>query len=219
MKSAPWLLTVVIPLALSACSKESKATAKEEEGPAATPVEREAKVVAPKDPVTPEKPIGEVIKEVGAENPPPVVPVSKGIKKQPPPDPKDAQPPVAQNPSSGQTVDKPTYIVKVAPGGSYAAGKPGAVTVTLTPKSGWHVNLDFPTKLEVTAPADVTLASAKLKKEDAASFGEQGATFRVTFTPGSAGVKEFKGKFKFVICNDDSCDPSTEELSWKVGVN
>ena len=86
MKSAPWLLTVVIPLALAACSKESKATAKEEEGPAATPVEREAKVVAPTDPVTPEKPIGEVIKEVGAENPPPVVPVSKGIKKQPPPD-------------------------------------------------------------------------------------------------------------------------------------
>jgi hypothetical protein len=230
MKSAPWLLTLVIPLALSACSKESKATAGKDELTApATPVEPET---VPTDKITidPSKldnPPGDEIKDavqVAAENPPPMVPVSKGIKKQPPPDPKQVEPKEAppqapQHASRGQNVDRPTYTVAVATSGSYAAGKPGAVTVTLTPKAGWKVNLDFPTKLEVTAPADVTLASAKLKKDDAASFGEKGATFRVTFTPGSAGVKEFKGKFKFVICNDDSCDPSTEDLSWKVGVN
>jgi hypothetical protein len=227
MKSAPWLLTLVIPLALSACSKESKATGSKEEFTApATPVEPE-KVPADKitiDPTVLQKAVGEVVTDVAAENPPPVAPVSKGIKKQPPPDPKqvepkDAPPQAPQHASSGQNVDRPTYTVAVSTSGSYGAGKPGAVTVTLTPKSGWKVNLDFPTKLEVTAPADVTLASAKLKKDDAASFGEKGAVFRVLFTPSAAGVKEFKGKFKFVICNDDSCDPSTEDLSWKVGVN
>ncbi len=211
MKSAPWLVTLAAAaISVPACSKESKATgAKDGLQPvvdtgetAATPVDRPVTGTAPEQAAR------------RGEGERPAGPTPMDGKKLP--DGVKAPPPVTAG--AGPVIDKPTYVVKVAVAGSYAAGKPGTVDVTLTPKTGWKVNQDFPTKLEITAPEGVTLASTKLKKEDAASFNEKGAAFRVAFTPASAGTKAFTAKFKFVICNDDSCDPSTEQLSWQVAV-
>jgi len=125
---------------------------------------------------------------------------------------------VPQDASSGQNIDRDSYQVKVAVAATYTAGAQGTVEVTLSPKSGWHVNQDFPTKLEVTAPDGVVVAKAKLKKEDAAAFDEHHAVFKVAFTPAAAGAKTFAARFRFVVCNDDSCDPNTEQLAWKVAV-
>jgi hypothetical protein len=210
MKSVSWLVTLVAAaISLPACSKESKATGAKD---GLQPVVDTA--TPPAGPGT-----------AGVVPTPPEQPADTGQPRSVPPTPADpvkgtgavkAPPPVATG--AGPVVDRPTYPVKVMTAASYPAGKPGSVDVTLTPKTGWHVNMDFPTKLEITAPEGVTLASAKLKKEDATSFTERGAAFKVAFTPASAGTKAFAAKFKFVICNDDSCDPSTEQLSWQVAV-
>jgi len=213
MKSVSWLVTLAAAaISLPSCSKESNATgAKDglqpvvETSPTPVATDRQVEGAPPEQP---SRLMGESERPSG----PTPVDSKKGpetIAKAPPP-------PVTAG--AGPVIDKPTYQVKVLVAGSYAAGKPGAVDVTLTPKTGWKVNQDFPTKLEITAPEGVTLASAKLKKEDAAAFNEKGAAFRVAFTPATAGTKAFAAKFKFVICNDDSCDPSTEQLSWQVAV-
>jgi hypothetical protein len=125
--------------------------------------------------------------------------------------------------------DKVKTIDGKAPGGDdrYAlqidapeakAGQPAQVTVKVVPKSPWHMNLDFPTSLKVTAPEGVTIDKADLKKADAAKLDESTCQFDVKFTPAAAGESKFTGKFKFAVCQDDACSPVTEDVEFKVAV-
>ncbi len=98
------------------------------------------------------------------------------------------------------------------------AGKEGTFNVTVTPKAPWHMNLDFPTSLAVTAPEGVTLAKAELRKDDATKLDETSAAFAVKFTPAAAGDKDLSAKFKFAVCQDEACSPVTEEFQVKLAV-
>ncbi len=98
-----------------------------------------------------------------------------------------------------------------------ASGKAGEKTsakIKITPADGYHMNGDFPTSLTLEAPADVTLAKAKLKKADLKGFDEhKGGSFEVEMTPQTAGKHTVSGKLKFAICNESSCSPVTEKVS------
>jgi len=99
-----------------------------------------------------------------------------------------------------------------------AVGREGSFNVTVTPKAPWHMNLDFPTSLAITAPDGVTLAKAELRKDDAVTLDENSAAFAVKFTPAAAGEKDLSGKFKFAVCQDEACSPVTEEFQVKLAV-
>jgi hypothetical protein len=98
------------------------------------------------------------------------------------------------------------------------AGGSGVATIVITPAAGWKMNHEFPTKITVAAPSDVSLTNAEQKREDAASFADKGASFVVPFTASSAGDKAFQAKLKFAVCTDATCDPKKEELAWNVAV-
>jgi len=114
--------------------------------------------------------------------------------------------------------DDPTFEVKVgAPAG--AVGKDGAVKVVVTPKSGWKLNLEFPTKLTVDPPADVSVAKKTQKKDDAVEFSEKkGATWSVAYKPSSAGSKQFSGDLRFAVCTEATCDPKRATVAFTVDV-
>lgn len=97
------------------------------------------------------------------------------------------------------------------------AGKESSVTVRVVPKEPWHMNLDFPTSLKVTAPEGVTVANADLKKGDA-KIDEKACAFDIKFTAPASGEQTFSGKFKFAVCQDAECAPVTEQVEFKVAV-
>ena len=99
-----------------------------------------------------------------------------------------------------------------------ANGAEGTVRVSVVPKKGWKMNKEFPTKLEVQAPAGVQVVKAEQRVEDAERFDEGGATFAVKFKASEAGAKSFQAKFKFAVCTDATCDPKKQELAWVVNV-
>jgi hypothetical protein len=98
------------------------------------------------------------------------------------------------------------------------AGERTQVVVRVVPKAPWHMNLDFPTSLEVAVPSGVEVANASLKKADATKLDEDQAQFDVQFTAAEAGEKAFTGTFKFAVCQDDACAPVTENVEFKVAV-
>lgn len=98
------------------------------------------------------------------------------------------------------------------------AGERTQVVVRVVPKEPWHMNLDFPTSLEVAPPSGVDVANASLKKADATALDENQAQFDVQFTAAEAGDKAFTGTFKFAVCQDDACAPVTENVEFKVAV-
>ncbi|RMG95101.1 MAG: hypothetical protein D6705_14245 [Deltaproteobacteria bacterium] len=88
----------------------------------------------------------------------------------------------------------------------------------VTPKAPWHMNLDFPTSLELSPPADVTVPKTKLKKADAKQLDENAAAFDVEITPTAPGSKSFSGTFKFAVCQEEACSPVTETITFSVDV-
>ncbi len=124
----------------------------------------------------------------------------------------------AQPAGNGLVKDTSTHVVKVSPPTSVASGTEGVVKVTLSPKPGWKINMDFPTSLKITPPSGVTLAKSKLRKGDAAIFRKDRAEFLIKFKAAAAGPKAFAAKFKFAMCTEETCDPKKEMLAWKVDV-
>ena len=111
-----------------------------------------------------------------------------------------------------------TYPVRV-PAPAASAGKKSAATVSITPKKGWKLNLEFPTKLVVEPPAGASVDKKKQKKADAASFSEKkGAIWRVVFTANKAGKNTFSADLKFAMCSSATCDPKRETFRFDVGV-
>lgn len=109
------------------------------------------------------------------------------------------------------------YALQIDPGEA-KVGEEGKVSIKIVPKETWHMNLEYPTKLTVEAPAGVDVPKAKLGKDDAVALTEENCEFAVAFTPSEAGEKTFTGEFKFAVCQDTACVPKTEKLEFKVAV-
>ncbi|KIG17404.1 hypothetical protein DB30_03323 [Enhygromyxa salina] len=113
--------------------------------------------------------------------------------------------------------DNKQYALQIDPAEG-KVGEEGQVSIRVIPSETWHMNLEYPTKLQVTAPAGVVVAKPKLGKDDAVKFDEENCEFAVKFTPSEAGDKTFTGELKFAVCQDTACVPKTETLEFQVAV-
>ncbi|WPB74134.1 hypothetical protein KYC5002_34520 [Archangium violaceum] len=111
-----------------------------------------------------------------------------------------------------------TYKVVVTPPTSATKGKPAVVLVHIEGAGGAKVNLEYPTKLEITPPTGVTVAKSRLTAKDAKKFNKDGADFEISFTSSSAGVKTFTGEVKFAVATETNAVPVTEKLNFSVNV-
>jgi hypothetical protein len=97
-------------------------------------------------------------------------------------------------------------------------GEAVVVRVTVKPKTGYHVNKEFPILLSVTPPAGVDVVKLEQGPEDAARLDPDELAFDVKFTPKMAGDKSFTAAFNFAVCTEEECDPLVDNLAWQVAV-
>lgn len=100
---------------------------------------------------------------------------------------------------------EPEYALTVKPA-ELKVGQAGALEVVVTPKGPWHWNKDYPAKLELSAPAAVTVARPTLKQLDGdfkVGATEVTASFAVTAT--QAGPAQGTVKGKIGLCDDKVC--------------
>lgn len=100
------------------------------------------------------------------------------------------------------------------------AGSETVARITVTPAKGYHVNTEYPTKLQITPPSGVTVAKTEFTagghdkaKGDAAELEEQGMAFAVKLTPTASGSYTINGKFKFAVCDASQCLPKKEAIA------
>lgn len=90
-------------------------------------------------------------------------------------------------------------------------------TVKVSPSEGYKMNLEYPTKLSVTAPEGVKLEKAKLTKADG-RVDTKAVEFDVAFTAETRGKKSFTGELKFAVCTENDCIPQTQAVSFEIEV-
>lgn len=102
-----------------------------------------------------------------------------------------------------------------------SAAKPkerAVAKVLVRPKAGYHVNLDYPAKLTLTAPDGVTLEKTVHAAKDAPRFDKDGLDFEVGFVADTTGTKSFVGTLSLAMCTETSCKPAKEAVSFDVDV-
>ncbi|MBN1771515.1 MAG: hypothetical protein JXB32_09655 [Deltaproteobacteria bacterium] len=87
-----------------------------------------------------------------------------------------------------------------------------------TGRDDWHVNPEYPAKLEVLAAEGFTVAETVLRVQHAARFDEQQLRFDVPLTPTRAGELPVQFKFKFGLCSGDRCVTREATLGWTYAV-
>jgi hypothetical protein len=100
----------------------------------------------------------------------------------------------------------------------YAVGKSAQVRVVLTALGGYHVNPDYPIRVDLEGPATLRWAKPSLGKADAAEFGEHAARFEAGFTAEQPGTHEVKARLDFAVCTKETCVPDQRTVALKVKV-
>jgi len=97
------------------------------------------------------------------------------------------------------------YITSIVVGTSYKAGEKASFNVTLQPKTGFHINGQFPIRFKAnTPPEGVTYDKPLLKREDG-KFTDTDGSFQVDFTAAKAGTYTVGGTISLSVCNEKTC--------------
>jgi hypothetical protein len=110
------------------------------------------------------------------------------------------------------------YKMELKAPASAKKGEKAAAKIHIEGTDGFHVNLEYPMKLTVDAPSGVTLDKSKQIGRDAVKFAKEGTDFAIGFTSAETGKKAFKGEFKFAVCTENNCSPTTEKIAFDVDV-
>lgn len=107
---------------------------------------------------------------------------------------------------AGPSIETGTFLLAVSPAQpAYTAGKPGALEIQLQSRGEWHVNEEYPIRVDLSAPEAVTLPKAELVKDDAKEFGEDEVRFLAAVEPSAAGTHEVSCDVSFALCTEENC--------------
>lgn len=134
----------------------------------------------------------------------------------PAPSPTPAPAAAPQSPP-GPSVEDNTFKLSLVSEPEYSAGNAATVKLVLEARGNYHVNQEYPIKIDLKAPAGVTLPKPSLGRPDAAEFGEKIARFEVPFTA-PAGAHELSADVDFAVCTPETCVPDQRKLAIKLAV-
>jgi len=116
--------------------------------------------------------------------------------------------PAAEEPAApaGPKIETGSFSLAVAPAqAKYAAGKPGELEIALESRGEWHVNQEYPIRVDLKATPGVTFPKVELVKDDATEFGDEKVRFLAAVEPASAGEHEVTCDVSFALCTEENC--------------
>jgi hypothetical protein len=107
---------------------------------------------------------------------------------------------------AGPSVETGSFLLAVTPAGpGYSIGKTGEVEIALEGRGDWHVNQEYPIRVDLKAGSGVALQKTELLKEDAKEFGEEKVRFLAGVQPSTAGEHELTCDVSFAMCTEENC--------------
>ncbi len=128
-----------------------------------------------------------------------------------------AAPAVKQAEPPKPSIDDTTFRLSLSGEPAYTAGTAGTVALTLEARGGYHVNQDYPIRVDVKAPAAVKLPKASLGKPDAVQFSETQARFELPFSA-DKGTHDLTATVDFAVCTKETCVPDQRTVALLLSV-
>lgn len=119
---------------------------------------------------------------------------------------KEGAAPKKSDEPAGPKIETGSFSLAVAPAQpQYAVGKPGDVEIALESRGEWHVNEEYPIRVDLKAGSGVELPKAELVRDDAKEFGAEKVRFVAAVQPSSAGSHEVTCDVSFAMCTEENC--------------
>lgn len=125
--------------------------------------------------------------------------------------------PAAPAAAATPSIEDKTFKLALVSEPEYTAGAPAKLKLVLEARGGYHVNQDYPIRVDLKAPAAVKLDKTSLGKADAAEFGEPAARFELPFTAQS-GSHQLTADVDFAVCTPETCMPDQRKLAIALNV-
>ena len=107
---------------------------------------------------------------------------------------------------AGPSIETRSFLLAVGPGqAGYTAGKAGEFEIALEARGEWHVNQEYPIRIELNAAPGVALKKNELVRDDAKEFGEDKVRFLVAVEPSALGEHEVTCDVSFAMCTEENC--------------
>ncbi|RLB38746.1 MAG: hypothetical protein DRH30_11020 [Deltaproteobacteria bacterium] len=107
---------------------------------------------------------------------------------------------------AGPTIETGSFLLAVTPTQpGYTIGKTGEVEIALEGRGDWHVNQEYPIRVDLKAAPGVALKKNELVKDDAKEFGEDKVRFLAALEPSAAGDHEVTCDVSFAMCTEENC--------------
>jgi hypothetical protein len=107
---------------------------------------------------------------------------------------------------AGPSIETGSFLLVVSPTQpGYTIGKLGEVEIALEGRGEWHVNQEYPIRVDLKASPGVALKKNELVKDDAKEFGEDKVRFLVAVEPSAAGDHEVTCDVSFAMCTEENC--------------
>ena len=106
---------------------------------------------------------------------------------------------------AGPRIETGSFLLAVAPlEDGYRIGKTGEVEIALEGRGDWHVNQEYPIRVDLKAAPGVALKKSELVKDDAKEFGEEKVRFLAGVEPSAAGEHEVTCDVSFAMCTEEN---------------
>ena len=115
------------------------------------------------------------------------------------------------------SIEENTFRLGFETDPAYGEGKDGKFRVVLTAAGGYHVNQDYPIRIDVKAPPALKLPKSSLGKPDATQFGEESARFDVSFNA-PKGTHVVEALVDFAVCTKETCVPDQRTIALNLQV-
>lgn len=136
-------------------------------------------------------------------------------------DPPRALPPMPTVPTAAvqaptNSIVEPSFKMTLLPAGAVRAGAVVPLALSLEATGGYHVNQDYPTRIDLTLPAGVTAVKTSFAKAEAKEFSDPRARFEMPVTPAAAGDYDVVAKVAFAVCTEEHCVPDERTLTLRL---
>ncbi|MFT3922525.1 MAG: hypothetical protein QM778_08325 [Myxococcales bacterium] len=130
----------------------------------------------------------------------------------------EVSPPAAAAPAEKKaeppkpSIDDTSFHLALESQPTYTAGQAGSVQLVLEARGGYHVNEDYPLRVDLKAPSAVKLTKGSLGKADAAQIGQERARFDLGFSA-EPGTHELLATVDFAVCTKETCVPDQRTVA------
>jgi hypothetical protein len=115
-------------------------------------------------------------------------------------------------------VEAPTFALELAAPAGARAGEPAPISITIEGRGEFHVNLEYPLRIELGSGDGVLLAKTTLTAADARELSDARARFETDARWSHTGRQWLAARVQFAMCTPETCVPREETVAISIDV-